>query len=968
MPPMRSTRRNESDNDSELSDVDVDEIESVAFSDTPKSVANPVTSDSPEIDEVNGNQSAVDSRTVSTSSNIAPNGETINLDTQPPSEDEGDQEEGFLTASESPLESKVLTPQSNEIREEKSSTTEMEPKNDASESSSKTLKRKSSPSESPKKASSSFATQRSHLRQDIATPRQTSAVVSERQSAGHNKSPSASSKVEEESARLREVLLHVSIEATQAILREQWRSFIFTNAADSHVTFILRAGLKNASPDILARIFKDSGVMKDTLVDAISPKQPIVAKVLKNASSNQLLDLVPSKILDQALSERLKNVPAKTLIRWLAEADRLGYSIDDILDETDETVIPKMPSRAQSNDDSDTDMTYDEPRNPEMIYDEPRSSEPQSLDPLLAEQQRVIAAQKAQLDAQLNTLADLRCPTCNYKFDTVRGYNFHRSKNVCTKIQPSGLKFYCSNCAQGFTTKQGMLYHEKKRVCLGEEGQEDDEIIIPTHQERQTFVSHLQRSRNPLDFQTEMHAEHQPHNPNIQVSIRNIPRPPLHTPKVSKKLASIIAASPFDSGTRHSPSELTPEKHAALEAALQAVEDKFASDKATIPADWPADKREARLTSLKNGNASRKSQIRKSFGVTLRMRDKDKEAKKRREVLSTRSPSVPGVGYRVDEFHNPSLTSYSFGARQTSQGSPATSVRMEMVDMRPATGFSPINQPQPQHPYPSPYSQAPQGHTMMQHSVPSQTQEFLHRFPPVGPVGNMSHMAYGNPGLAQHVSPYGPGPGPINGPMGGPVNGPMTGTPQQGYRAQDHANKRVKRNSNAGTIWADQERSRHFAPLNSAPIAMSMAMQGSQPVSGLRGGVMGLDGAGVEGYSRPRSGGSSGVERIGGLGNGNGNGVGAIKRVPVKGLQRRWEALNGKGPGVRAEAEAEAGVIMSVERAGGNEIASEENRDVVMEKGKKPMVGGAVNVVDLISEDESGDESGAENDPVSEDE
>lgn len=409
MPPICL---DESDDDSELSDVDEAVIESVTLSDTPKSTVNSTTSAIPEIDEMNGDRrSLLESQTIAASSNIDQNGKIIDLDTSPPSENEDHEQERFVTASESPKNARLSIQSTRRGEQRSSSGSTMGAKSHTPQSN--TLKRKTFPSESPQKASTSPTVHRPHLRSNILTSRQTSAAVSERQSTSHRKLPS-DFKIEEETARLREVLLHVSTEAQQAILREQWRSFLFTNADDTHITFVLRAGLKNANSSILARVFKDPGVMKETLIEATSTKQPIIAKVLKNVSVNSLADLVPEKILDQALAERVKSVPAKTLIRWLAEADRLGYSVDDVLDDTDETVVPKMSESAQSHD-GDTEMTNDKPTN---------TPEAPSLDPLIAEQKRIIAIQKAHIEAREQARAELRCPVCTYKFNTVRGYNF----------------------------------------------------------------------------------------------------------------------------------------------------------------------------------------------------------------------------------------------------------------------------------------------------------------------------------------------------------------------------------------------------------------------------------------------------------------------------------------------------------------------------------------------------------------
>ncbi|TEY83992.1 hypothetical protein BOTCAL_0023g00130 [Botryotinia calthae] len=906
---MPSIRLDESDDDSELSEVDVAEIASVALSDTPGSTVIPTATGLPGHDEMNRDVSPPRSQTIAASSNPGEDGGTIDLDTRPPSHDKGDLRNSVKAESESPKHTRLTI--QNSGRRGKKLSTEWDSGSNPSEQPLNILKRKSFPSDSPKNTSTSPTAHRQLHRSDLVTPtpRQPSIATSERQSIRHHESPSHA-KIQEETARLREVLLHVSTEATQEILKEQWRNFLFTNAKESHIAFILRAGLKNATPNVLARIYNDSGVMKDSFLETITSKQPVVSRVLKSASANQLADLVPSKVLDQALSERLKSVPAKTLIRWLAEADRLGYSLDDILDENDETVVPNIPSRAQSHDADDGDD-----KDTEMIDDGQKKLEAPSLDPLVAEQERISALQKSQNDAQANPPRELRCPTCTYKFDTVRGHNFHRQKNICTRTQPPGLKFYCGNCAQGFTTKQGMLYHEKKRVCLGEEGSADDETVYQDYRDVVSNSPNAQYGQHPDHPQT--------------TSFGNIPRPPLHTPASrSKHIEAIIASSPWDGEARHSPSELPPEKRAALEDALQKIEEKYLEDQSKIPEDWTPERREARLISLKNGNASRKSQIRKQFGVTLRMRDRDKEAKKIREVLGSNSPMVPTGMNRTEYRNSPTVAGYPVNPQQQMhQNQTPASIRMEMVDMRPATGFSPINAP-PQH---QKYPQASPGHHAMQYSGPPQAQGFQQSFPPVPQL-----LSQQRPGPDHQMSPLG-----------------HQGAPEQAYRGpEDHANKRLKRDSSAGTSRADEERSRHFASADSTPMGMNeRRVSGGKPQAYSGAGMLsmenqrsvsaGANGAMIEGESRPNSAGSSSVR----------------KRVPVGALQRQWEALNGKGPGRKSEVENRAGnALMSSLDGKGNGRANgraEDGKLVVVGKGKEPMREGGRNVVDLISDDSS---------------
>lgn len=476
--------------------------------------------------------------------------------------------------------------------------------------------------------------------------------------------------------------------------------------------------------------------------------------------------------------------------------------------------------------------------------------------------------------------------------------------------------------------------HEKKRVCLGEEGSADNESIYLDYQD---IFSNSPNSQ----FATHQYGK-QPDPPRT-TAFSNIPRPPLHTPAPrAKHIEAIIATSPWDDEARHSPSELPPDKRAALEAALQRVEEKYIEDQASIPKDWPAEKKEARLISLKNGNASRKSQIRKQFGVTLRMRDKDKEAKKIREVLGSKTPMASTGAKRIEYRNPPTVAGYPANAQQQMPPiqTPA-GVRMEMVDMTPAAGFSPINAPQqhqqhpqhqqnPQHPQHPQYSQAPPGHPQMQYSGSPQTQGFHHNFPPVP-----QFMSQPQPSSGHQMRPH-----------------EYQEAPEQAYRgSEDHANKRIRRNSNTGISRADEEKSRHLAPANSAPMGMGerTASEGkAQPYVGMgmlvlenpRSGPAGTGGAIMEAGSRPNSAGSSSMR----------------KRVPVGALQKQWEALNGKGPGRKAEGDTRTGTTVLMRSVEGNESAKEraENGALVMvDKGREPVRGGVGNVVDLVSDDSS---------------
>lgn len=517
-------------------------------------------------------------------------------------------------------------------------------------------------------------------------------------------------KVEREIARLNEVLQETSAQAAQKVLRDKWRFFIFDQYDEAHISFILRAGFKNANPSVTEKVLKDNTLFKELLLDVASKKSPVIEKVITNATPDQLLRHTPQRIIDEALAERLKTVSAKQLISWLARADRLGYKMDDIIDEDDESVVP----RAESVDVEMAEVFEVEPP--------PRFASTQR-DPLLAEQEKNLAAQRAavaktdamrrqqqeQLHQQQQQRAqpqarppgELSCPLCHVTFPTMSGYVYHTTKKPCLKQPKEPAKWWCENCIQGFTTKQGMDYHKLKKVCSG------DDIApatSPSKQLQQEAASQAQYRPPPAQVpsQPQVHlpsiprssftsqsSQGQPlpaglYGPSYhaqreqqsrpQVSIQ---RPPLHTPSHPTSTPPSVStpgprkqAPPSD--VRQSPSELSQEALAALNKELEDADARYAQQIAEIPKTYTEAERNARLVSLKNANASRKSQIRKSHGVSLRLREKDKLARK----IAGVSPS--GKATPENRTPLPSMTTIP----------PSTSTP-------PVSSFSPINTPPP---------------------------------------------------------------------------------------------------------------------------------------------------------------------------------------------------------------------------------------------------------------------------------
>ena len=164
-----------------------------------------------------------------------------------------------------------------------------------------------------------------------------------------------------------------------------------------------------------------------------------------------------------------------------------------------------------------------------------------------------------------------------------------------------------------------------------------------------------------------------------------ISKPPLHTPDHNRPSGVQTGPLVGDQATssfrpRMSPSELSPVRLAELNQALSKQEAKYQAQVAAIDPSISPQERAARLQSLKNGHATKKSQIRKAFNVTLRMGDKDKAA--RSAVMTTPAAGLNFEDYRANPNHTPRVP-----PPQTSE---SISDRSSALNLH-SSSFSPIN-------------------------------------------------------------------------------------------------------------------------------------------------------------------------------------------------------------------------------------------------------------------------------------
>jgi hypothetical protein len=195
----------------------------------------------------------------------------------------------------------------------------------------------------PSKESSQASRQAANQGQPTPAPYLTGSPVT--QSVNTNKedlSAPEELKLNQEKENLRKVLQETSPMAAQQVLRDMWRMFIFEGYNSDHISFIIRAGLKNSTVDVLERVFKDDLFFSESFQLVASRKPDIIRKVMMNAGPELLAGLLPPSTLNLIVEDTVKKAPATDLINWLAAGERLGFRHDDKVDELGELVFPNV--------------------------------------------------------------------------------------------------------------------------------------------------------------------------------------------------------------------------------------------------------------------------------------------------------------------------------------------------------------------------------------------------------------------------------------------------------------------------------------------------------------------------------------------------------------------------------------------------------------------------------------------------
>ncbi|PHH52703.1 hypothetical protein CFIMG_001963RA [Ceratocystis fimbriata CBS 114723] len=289
-------------------------------------------------------------------------------------------------------------------------------------------------------------------------------------------------------------------DVVRRVIRENWSKCL--SGSMYHRAFILNISLSRAEdfakPSVLsfgARIVKLCTAeiaehLDSTSIDTISEK------ILEKASP---------EFLDKAMAERLKTIDSRNLLNMLARAERLGYTMDDVLDddvqdEEDEfmvdmdivtTDIPPNSESAPSQeaqDAADKDIAKDTqnevitntttPESELGLESEGESEGEAELEPELEPElehevklpcgkhlsfYNVYFPQKLSLAEGFSP--KISCSFCQMIFPSLKAKQVHTTIKACLKPRRIKKDYGCRFCGTSLSSIQSLKLHAAKRTC-----------------------------------------------------------------------------------------------------------------------------------------------------------------------------------------------------------------------------------------------------------------------------------------------------------------------------------------------------------------------------------------------------------------------------------------------------------------------------------------------------------------------
>ncbi|CAM1506799.1 Fc.00g064400.m01.CDS01 [Cosmosporella sp. VM-42] len=470
------------------------------------------------------------------------------------------------------------------------------------------------------------------------------------------------------------------------VIRDHWERALL--GSQYHIAFILNATMHQANPETLSRAVQDFGGRM------IQESKPHVIRHLSAEGFDEVADLLLSKVsnkfLDKAIARRLETIPARELVNALARAERLGYDVQDIVEERGPgvehvipSIIPQMyppmlpqsfpqgaqqpvPPAAQSPSEQQTPVPL--PSMPQL----PATGRPQKQ-PKIIDQQDL---------PRQGPNGSLYCVICLWPCAGQDALDYHTKKRACGKwLEWDRVgRELCPFCGCRFGSSGGLSYHLKTQVC----GNYSDEMS----QTMTTLIDdYFVWSRGAA----ERDRERRPHGcPSLatpqEITQHGTPQ------QVKSQSGTPGAASESDWVTPGNDpySKLTPQQRQEFENDMKEAED-FYGKLMRDATELPEPEQTKTLAALKNRYNTKQSVTRKKYGIRLReRRSKNQIAAERSRLFgSANGPSLSGS----DRHASTKRARASEGTSATPAAQPSSTAepprkRVALSDMGGLTGSS----------------------------------------------------------------------------------------------------------------------------------------------------------------------------------------------------------------------------------------------------------------------------------------
>lgn len=319
-----------------------------------------------------------------------------------------------------------------------------------------------------------------------------------------------------------------------------------------------------------------------------------------------ILTRVSTKFQDRVLAQRVETIDAKSLVNTLARAERLGFSVDDVLDE-----------RPVTNGSGKTEQVI--PSLKGLPLQQLRQPQPQQQ-------------QQASLSTTQGSNGLVQCGACKRPCSGMEALNYHSKKAACDpdfNYENVG-KNICPHCGCSFGSSGGVNYHIKGEVC----GTYSEEATQAVHQALRRFVhGRAQRNQNgwaqaPSAGAATPAAAPKYEQPSQTPSRSHHPSP--HPPSSATQF-------PRDDPYKH----LTPETLQRFRHDMANAEEIY-GQKMRDAMQLPEPESTDRLSRHKNAYNAKISTTRKRYGVRLRER-RSKEEVDAERIRLLRRPDAPDL-------------------------------------------------------------------------------------------------------------------------------------------------------------------------------------------------------------------------------------------------------------------------------------------------------------------------------------